>query len=118
MKENDLEERITTFVIDVVSLLQTMKSEALFTVIRNQLFRSCTSVGANYQEAQGGVSRADFNNRIHISLKEMRETHYWLVVMQAMVSKKNDTLIRLVDESDQIKRILGSIASKTQMYRK
>jgi four helix bundle protein len=35
-------------------------------------------VGANYDEAQGAVSRADFSNKTGISLKEMRESNYWI----------------------------------------
>ena len=43
-----------------------------------QLYRTVTSSGANYEEAQAAVSRADFGYKVGISLKEMRESNYLL----------------------------------------
>lgn len=49
-----------------------------------QLGKSSTSVGANYEEAQAGSSKADFKNKVRISLKEARESNYWLRVLKAL----------------------------------
>ncbi|MCF6168499.1 MAG: four helix bundle protein [Lutibacter sp.] len=46
-----------------------------------QLLKSATSVGTNYKEAQGAVSKADFFNKVGIALKEMRETNYWIRII-------------------------------------
>lgn len=46
------------------------------------MVRSAMSSGANYEEARGAGSRADFCNKLQISLKEMRETPYWLVLTE------------------------------------
>jgi len=43
-----------------------------------QLLRSGTSIGANITEAQKAQSKADFNAKMYISLKEAYETEYWL----------------------------------------
>ena len=43
-----------------------------------QFWRSGTSVGANVEESQSGQSRADFLHKMHIALKEARETRRWL----------------------------------------
>jgi four helix bundle protein len=43
-----------------------------------QLVSSGTSVGANYEEACGAQSRADFIHKLQIVLKETRESIYWL----------------------------------------
>ncbi|RPI66831.1 MAG: four helix bundle protein [Ignavibacteriales bacterium] len=45
-------------------------------VIRYQLEKCSTSSGANYEEAQAGSSKPDFNNKGRISLREMRESNY------------------------------------------
>ena len=80
-----------------------------------QLTKSSTSTGANYEEAQGGYSRADFRTKISISLKEMRETNYWLrVIKNTEISKNLEELNYLINESDELKKILGSIFSKTR----
>jgi len=58
--------------------------------LRYQLAKSSTSSGANYEEAQGAISRADFKNKVHISLKEMRESHYWLRIIKQRNAKNNN----------------------------
>ena len=46
----------------------------------NQLFRSGTSIGANVKEAQNAESKADFIHKMKISIKEVEETEYWLLL--------------------------------------
>ncbi len=50
-------------------------------VVRNQMTKSGTSVGANYREANRARSRADFNNKIKICESEASETQYWMEVI-------------------------------------
>jgi four helix bundle protein len=50
-------------------------------VIRNQITKSGTSVGANYREANRSRSRADFKSRVKICESEASETQYWMEVI-------------------------------------
>ena len=50
-------------------------------VIRNQLTKSGSSIGANYREANRSRSKADFRNKIKICEREASETQYWLEVI-------------------------------------
>ena len=43
--------------------------------------RSGTSIGANVSEAEKGQTRADFNAKMNIALKEANETEYWLKLL-------------------------------------
>jgi len=52
------------------------------TTIPKQLLRSGTSVGANINETVYGNSKADFISKLHISLKEVNESIYWLTLLQ------------------------------------
>ena len=65
-------------------------------------------------KAQGGSSRADFKNKVFISLKEMRESNYWMKALKGINENKeiNKEIVELVNESQELKNILGSIASK------
>lgn len=54
----------------------------------DQLVGAATSVGANYAEADDGISRADFKHRISICRKEARETMFFL----RMVASSEPTL--------------------------
>jgi len=50
-------------------------------VIKNQITKSGTSIGANYREANRSRSKADFRNKIRICESEASETQYWLEVI-------------------------------------
>jgi four helix bundle protein len=111
MLENELQERLFRFAIDVIKMLRLLKGGSELFVIKPQLIKSSTSSGANYEEAQGAVSRADFGNKVGISLKEMRESNYWLRILKELYSN-NPEILRLEKESSELKNILGSIHSK------
>jgi four helix bundle protein len=67
--ENDLLKRLFIFAIDTIKFLRTLPDSPEIRIIRYQLTKSSTSSGANYEEAQAGCSRADFMNKVSISLK-------------------------------------------------
>jgi four helix bundle protein len=110
MGENDLQARLFRFVIDVIKMLRSLRGSELL-VIKPQLIKSVTSSGANYEEAQGAVSRADFSCKVGISLKEMRESNYWLRILQELYATHPE-IKRLLKESEELKNILGSISVK------
>ena len=111
----NLEDRFLQFSIDVIRFLIKLSKTREFDVIRNQLSKSATSIGANYTESQAG-SYAEFKQRIQICLREARETYYWLRVIHRLgiVSNKDKQveLKRLLQESKEIQLILGAISSK------
>ena len=111
MGENDLQDRLFRFALDVIKMLRTLKGGADLKVISNQLIKAATSSGANYEEAQAAVSRTDFGYKISISLKEMRESNYWLRLLGDLY-KQNSEIVRLKKESIELKNILGSISVK------
>lgn len=51
-------------------------------VLSKQLLRSGTSIGANIEEAEGAISKREFAAKMSIALKEARETHYWLRLIE------------------------------------
>ena len=57
--------------------------------------RSCSSIGANSHEAKYAQSRADFINKMEISLKECYETEYWLEVLFGVKAINEETYIYL-----------------------
>ena len=106
----DIQERTFNFAVDCVKLCRALeKQSATCRSLANQLLRSATSVGANVEEAQAGQSRADFVAKLSIALKEARETHYWLRLLQAAEISSDVSIVDLQNEADQIKRVLGAI---------
>jgi four helix bundle protein len=65
------------FAIEIVSLYKVLVDRKEF-VLSKQLLRSGTSIGANIRESEHAQSKADFINKLSISLKEANETEYWL----------------------------------------
>ncbi len=113
-KKNDLCDRLFDFSVSVLNLLKKLDKTEISKLFRYQLGKSSTSSGANYEESQAGISRADFMNKVRIALKEMRESNYWLRLLGAINEDKklNSEISNLVTESGELKRILGSIVNK------
>ena len=107
--DKDLSQRLFKFGINVIELLKTIKFSEINKVIINQLAKSATSSGANYEEAQAGSSKMDFINKVNISLKEMRESNYWLRILHETKITNTDETQILINESEELKRILGKI---------
>src|SRR5712692_1502691 len=77
-------ERTFQFAVRVVKLCQFLEEDSgVSRTLAGQLLRAGTSVGANVEEAQAGHSRADFISKMGIALREGRETHYWLRLLEA-----------------------------------
>ena len=115
--DNDLQKRIFDFVVEIILFLRTLPDTQEYKIIKNQLIKSSSSTGANYEEAQGASSKADFIYKNEISLKEMRESNYWLRLINS-ISEYLDIdrvkLTYLINESGELKLILGSIVSKSK----
>lgn len=108
MKENDLLKRTFDFGVACLKYLRKLEHNPENNLIRFQL--SCTSVGANYEESQAGSSKADFTNKVKISL---RESNYWLRILKELSENKDEQLEILIQESKEIKNILGAIVTKS-----
>jgi four helix bundle protein len=110
--KNDLCERLLSFSIEVILYLRTIKNTIETMDIKRQLIRSSTSSGANYEESKGSPTRPDVKTKIGISLKEMRESNYFLKVFNGLdwgdVAKRK----YLIRESEELKKILASILNK------
>ncbi len=115
MAENELTKRLFNFAVRTIKFLRTLPDSYELKVIRYQLIKSSSSSGANYEESQAGSSRADFINKVRISLREMRESNYWLRLIKATIEdiKEIDELNWLINESGELKKILGSIVQKS-----
>jgi len=115
---NDLQQRLFSFAVGVFNFLKTLPNAPEYSVVRYQLAKSSTSSGANYEEAQAASSKPDFIYKNEISLREMRESNYWLRLLVAtdLSNKLNQEELKyLENESEELKKILGSIVSKSKL---
>ena len=78
---NVLLDKSVDFAVRCVKFYNYLRDEKREYVMSKQMLRSGTSIGANISERQGSQSNPDFIARLHISLKEAKETSYWLLVL-------------------------------------
>ncbi|MFI5211597.1 MAG: four helix bundle protein [Ignavibacteria bacterium] len=81
MKDNLIKDKSYSFALRIVKLYKYLIKSQNEYVLSKQVLRCGTSIGANVEEAIGGTSRKDFVNKLAISYKEARETHYWLRIL-------------------------------------
>jgi four helix bundle protein len=110
MRDNDLLGRTFRFGVDTLKFLRDMPDSFEYRIIKNQLGKASTSVGANYEESQAGISKADFRNKIKISLKEAREANYWFRILSEIIEEpKPKDLEIMLRESLELKNIFAKI---------
>ena len=114
--KNDLAKRLFEFSVQIIFQTRKLPKTPEYKVIVNQLIKAATSTGANYEEAQSPVSRADFSNKVGISLKEMRESNYWIRIILS-ITDETEAWKNLQSESRELMNILGKIYFKTSKKR-
>src|SRR2546426_3586100 len=106
----DIRERTFEFAVRIIKLCHQLdKRPGVSRNVSRQLLNAGTSVGAHAEEAQAAQSKPDFISKNSIALKEARETHYWLRLLIAADIMPEKKLTELRDETEELKRILGSI---------
>ncbi len=114
-KRFDLEERTLKFAKEVRFFTKKLSRSTDNLEDSKQLIRSSGSVGANYIEANEALSKKDFVLRIKISRKEVKESIYWL----NLVDTSSDSILdkertRLINEATELMKIFGSIVRKSE----
>ena len=114
MKHFDIYDRVFRFASRVERMNRVLsRNRQVNRTALNQLVDAAMSVGANLEEAKAGQTKADFYAKLRISLKEARESHYWLRILLKSAVVRESKLKPLVDEANEIVAILTTIAKKT-----
>ena len=107
-----MREKCMNFSIRVVNLCKFLNEEKKEYRMADQLFRSATSIGANYCEALCAVSRNDFEYRIYVSLKESNEVLYWLELLFRTKYLTKTQYESISNDAIELKKILASTTKK------
>jgi len=114
MSENIIQKKSYAFSVRIVKLYIFLKEEKKEYTLGKQILRSGTSVGANVEEAIGGISRKDFRNKLAISYKEARETQYWLNLLFDTDFISAEQHKSLSNDCQEILKILFSIIKSSK----
>lgn len=113
VKTDAIREKAFAFAVRIVKLCKYLeKNSDVGRSVLNQLLDSGTSIGANLEEAVAGQSKADFIHKNSISLKEARESNYWLrLILATSIFDQNvkNGIEELENESLIIAKIIGRI---------
>jgi four helix bundle protein len=83
-------------------------------LVGRQLARAATSIGSNLEEAVAAQSRADFIAKAFVSLKEARESLYWLRLAEATLAPLPANADGLRNEARELVAILRTIAKNAR----
>ena len=110
----DIKKRTFNFGVNVIKLVQDLPKNTVGFAIGSQLIRSGTSVGANIEESQNAESRKEFIYGLTVSLKEARETEYWLKIIKEVKLVKDLDIDVLLNEITELIKILITIIKKSK----
>ena len=114
-KENKsiIADKAYTFALLIISIYKELKKEKEF-ILSKQILRSGTSIGANVNEAISAISKKDFVFKLGISLKEARETKYWLNLLKDSDFINQETFNKSNKDCEELIKILSSIILTTK----
>lgn len=105
----NLEERTLRYSQEIIRFYKIVPKNAVTLPLISQGIRAGTSPGANYREANEGMSKKDFVHKIIICLKEVKESKYWLVLTLEAWQEGDKEAEWLLGKSDELKLIFSRI---------
>src|SRR2546425_10095308 len=117
MNKLELEKRTKQFALKIIAFAATLPVGRIGDVIKYQLVKSGTSIGANYREANRAESRNDFIHKIGVVEKEAAETQYWLELCQEAHIGDAEECELLLRESGELLAIFTSTGKTTKARR-
>ncbi len=110
-----LEERTKSFAIMIIKLSINLPNSVEGKVVRNQITKSGTSIGANYREANRSRSKADFKSKVIICESETNETCYWIEIIRDLRWAESQSLESVLKEAYELLAIFTSISKNLQL---
>ena len=110
----ELENRTRSFAVQMIRLSASLPNTVEARVLRNQITKSASSIGANYREANRARSKADFRNKIRVCEAEASETQYWLEIILEMKWKSKQEIQTNYNECSELVALFTTIGNSTK----
>ena len=111
----DLDDRVFRFACRIVDLFELLNAKGgAARGIGCQLLDAGTSVGSNYEEAAAGQTKADFITKLCISRKELRESLFWMRLIEAKRLLEPKIIVEDTSEARQLTAIITAIIKKAR----
>src|SRR5690606_13456148 len=105
-------ERTKKLCLSIIKSLSVLPYSEDLSVIRNQIYRSSTSVAANYRAMSRARSEKERFSKLCIVVEEADETQFWLEIIEELGYLSLDQMSYLRTESDEIVKIMTSYKKK------
>jgi four helix bundle protein len=103
MKKSELENRLIKFSVSIIEMTKGLEDAFESQHLSKQIIRSGTATALLYGEAQGAPTKKDFIHKISLVLRELRETHINLRILnQTHLFKNQDLMNEILDENNQL----------------
>ena len=113
VQESIIETKSFLFAVRITKLYKYLTRQKNEHIIPKQLMRCGTSIGANVSEGEKGQSKADFNTKMCIALKEANESYYWLRLLYSTDYLNQKEFVSLEKDIKEIISILVAICRKS-----
>ena len=107
-RANQRERRLISFAASIVSLSSKLPRSPQGRHICDPILRSGTAAAANYGEARGAESRADFIHKLKVVFQELNETTIWLEVISESFLLSPENIVAIVAENRELCRIIAT----------
>jgi len=109
MTKEELKNRTKLFALNVFKFLMAMEKSKAVDVVSYQLFKSSSSVAANYRAVCRGKSDADFLNKLKIVDEEADESLFWLEFIQGLEIECDKLILeKLIKEANELVSIFSA----------
>ena len=106
MDSDDFKKRTRAFALRIIRLAESLPDTPTARVIRNQMLRCGSSVGANYRAACRAKSKPDFISKMGIVEEEADETVYWMELLMDAEVVEPARIANLLGEANEIVSIV------------
>jgi four helix bundle protein len=108
LDQNKIKLRTKEFAKRIIELCRKLPENYEGKLIRGQIFRSATSLAANYRAACRARSASEFIAKLGIVEEEADETLFWLELIEELKIMPKSNLKHLMQENNEIIAIIVS----------
>ena len=112
--QDHLSDKSFSFALRIIKLSKYLQTTHKEFILSKQIMRSGTAIGALIAEAKYAQSKADFLNKLMISLKEANETKYWIELLYHSDYIDNRMHQSLIPEIDTLLKLLVASTKTTK----
>ena len=110
----DLRLSTKRFALRIIKMCEAFPNSQTGRILGDQVFRSGTSVAANYREAFRARSRAEFISKLGDCQKELEETILWIELLGDSGTVKPSKLSLLLREADELMAIFSAMVKSSR----